>query len=105
MLSETVCTVLSNSRSMRVIVRQQPHSKATEKIVRNRIFGGIGVFWGGGLLVSKLISGQWVSGSGAYASGQIGALVFSILLFGVGLYYLIKGGSKSTTGGSQPPAA
>jgi len=73
--------------------------------VRNRIFGGIGVLWGGGLLVSKLISGQLVSGSGAYASGQIAGLAFAILLFGVGLYYLIKGGSKSTTGGSQPPAA
>jgi len=79
--------------------------KAPEKIVRNRIFGGIGVLWGGGLLVSKLISGQWVSDSGAYASGQIAGLVFAILLVGVGLYYLVKGGSKSTTGGSQPPPA
>ena len=73
--------------------------------MRNRIFGGIGVLWGGGVLVSKLISGHWISGSGAYASGQISGLAFAILLFGVGLYYLIKGGSKSTTGGSQPPAA
>ena len=73
--------------------------------MRNRIFGGIGVLWGGGLLVSKLISGQLVSGSGAYAGGQLAGLVFAILLFGVGLYYLIKGGSKSITGGSQPPAA
>jgi len=60
--------------------------------VRNRIFGGIGVLWGGGLLVSKLISGQLVGGSGAYAGGQLAGLVFAILLFGVGLYYLIKGG-------------
>src|SRR6266550_6457232 len=76
-----------------------------EEILRNRIFGAIGVLWGGALLVSKVISEHWISGSGAYASGQVAGLVFAVLLFGVGLYYLIKGGSKSPTGGSQPPAA
>jgi len=82
----------------------RPHSERGG-ILRNRIFGAIGVLWGGALLVSKVISGHWISGSGAYASGQVAGLVFAVLLFGVGLYYLIKGGSKSPTGGSQPPAA
>ena len=73
--------------------------------MRNRIFGGIGVLWGGAVLLSKLISGHGITGSGAYANGQIAGLLFAILLFVVGLHYLIKGGWKSTPGGSQPPAA
>jgi len=81
------------------------HTPSDGGILRNRIFGGIGVLWGGALLLSKLISGHGVSGSGAYASGQIAGLILAILLFVVGLHYLIKGGWKSTTGGSHPPAA
>ena len=73
--------------------------------MRNRIFGAIGVLWGGAILVSKLISGHLASGSGAYASGQIAGLVFGVLLFVVGLYYLIKGGGKASKPGSEPPAA
>ena len=79
------------------------HTPSDGGILRNRIFGGIGVLWGGALLVSKAMPGHRISGSGAYASGQMAGLVLAILLFGVGLYYLIKGGS--TAGGSQPPAA
>src|SRR2546428_2854257 len=55
------------------------HTPSDGGILRNRIFGGIGVLWGGALLVSKLVSGRWVNGSGAYASGQIVGLVFAIL--------------------------
>ncbi len=73
--------------------------------VRNRIFGAIGVLWGGAILVSRLISGHLVSGSGPYATGQIAGLVFGVLLFVVGLYYFIKGGGKTSKPGSAPPAA
>jgi hypothetical protein len=62
--------------------------------MRNRIFGGIGALWGGGILLTQLRN-HGPSGSGAYAAGQTVALVFGLLLFVVGLYYLIKGGSSS----------
>lgn len=73
--------------------------------MRNRIFGAIGVLWGGGTLLSRLLSGHWVNGSGAYRSGQMTAVVLAILLFVVGLYYLITGGAKSKKSSSAPPAA
>jgi len=62
--------------------------------MRNRIFGGIGALWGGGILVSQLRN-HVPGGSGAYAAGQMVALVFGILLLVVGLYYLIKGGASA----------
>ena len=71
--------------------------------MRNRIFGAIGVLWGGLILFSTLVKRPMIEGSGAYAAGQLMALVLAVLLFGVGLYYLIKGGSKSKREG--PPAA
>ena len=63
--------------------------------MRNRIFGAIGVIWGGVMLVSALFRGG-PQGSGAYAAGQNAALVFAVLLVLVGGYYLAKGGK--TTG-------
>lgn len=63
--------------------------------MRNRIFGAIGVIWGGVMLVSALFRGG-PQGSGAYAAGQNAALVFAVLLVLVGGYYLVKGGK--TTG-------
>ena len=71
--------------------------------MRNRIFGAIGVIWGGAILISRLLKGSMVEGSGAYAGGQLVSLIFAVLLFGVGLYYLIKGGGKPKQDG--PPAA
>jgi hypothetical protein len=59
--------------------------------VRNRIFGAIGVLWGGGVLVNAFLGGGPV-GSGAYAAGHTAGLVFGGLLFIVGGYYLITGG-------------
>jgi hypothetical protein len=60
--------------------------------MRSRIFGGIGVVWGGAILIYALFT----SGSqaqGAYGAGQMGGVIFGVVLFGVGLYYLVKGGS------------
>lgn len=62
--------------------------------MRNRIFGAIGVIWGGGLLVSFLVRGGQLEGGGSYAAGQMTALVFGGLLLIVGLYYLMKGSKK-----------
>jgi hypothetical protein len=62
--------------------------------MRNRIFGAIGLLWGGLLLVRAYLGGGPV-GTGAYRAGQIAALVFAALLVVVGGYYLIKG-NRST---------
>jgi hypothetical protein len=61
--------------------------------MRNRIFGAIGVTWGGLMLVSSFMRGG-PQGSGAYAAGQTGALVFAVLLVMIGGYYLAKGSAK-----------
>jgi hypothetical protein len=61
--------------------------------MRNRIFGAIGVTWGGLMLISSFMRGD-PQGSGAYAAGQTGALVFAVLLVVIGGYYLAKGGAK-----------
>ena len=61
--------------------------------MRNRIFGAIGALWGGAVLVSGLLKGG-AEGSGTYAAGQTGGLVFGAFLFIVGVYFLIKGGNK-----------
>lgn len=58
--------------------------------MRNRIFGGIGVLWGGAVVVSALAKGG-AQGKGAYAAGQTGGIVFGVLLLVVGAYYLVKG--------------
>jgi hypothetical protein len=55
----------------------------------NRVFGAIGVIWGGLMLVNAFLGGP--QGSGSYAAGQTAALVFAVLLVLVGGYYLAKG--------------
>jgi hypothetical protein len=62
--------------------------------MRNRIFGGVGVVWGILILLNAFMRGG-PQGSGAYAAGQTGALVFAVLLVVVGGYYLLKGGRKT----------
>ena len=71
--------------------------------MRNRIFGAIGVLWGGAVLVRYLLRGTGQT-SGAYATGQHVALAFAALLFIVGLYYLIKGGRKAKSPGDSSPS-
>lgn len=64
--------------------------------MRNRIFGAIGVVWGGAMLVSAFLrSGP--GGSGAYGAGQGAGLVFAVLLVAVGGYYLLKGSGKASS--------
>ena len=57
--------------------------------MRNKIFGGIGVLWGGGIVLRWLMSGS-DGGSSAYQAGQSGAVIFGLLLLVVGGYYLFK---------------
>lgn len=67
--------------------------------MRNLIFGAIGLCWGGSLLLGtlfQLISGRFALGANsAYASGQMFGVVFSVLMFGAGLYYFVKGWKES----------
>ncbi len=58
--------------------------------MRNRILGGIGVVWGGAILLFSLLKGG-PQGEGAYAAGQTMGMIFGGLLLVVGFYYLIKG--------------
>jgi hypothetical protein len=57
--------------------------------MRNRIFGAIGVLWGGAILIAFFIRGG-LGGAGAYRIGQMIGLAFGALLFVVGLFYLVK---------------
>lgn len=61
---------------------------------RYRITGAIALVWGAALLLSHVLGYRKVEGSGAYASGQYGALVFGGILFIAGLYAVIVGGRK-----------
>lgn len=72
--------------------------------MRNRILGGIGVLWGGAMLLRFFLQ-RGSSGSRAYAAGQTAAVAFGALLFLVGLYYLIKGGRAGRGGRSERPSA
>jgi hypothetical protein len=73
--------------------------------VRNFILGGIGVLWGGSILLNtliKLLSGSLLSVSnGYYVAGQMAAVAFGALLFGVGLYFLMKEWRGSYGNGSS----
>jgi len=61
--------------------------------LRDKIFGVIGVLWGGAILVSAFVR-DLPEGSAAYARGQSTGFVFGALLLVVGAYYLLRG-SKS----------
>lgn len=58
--------------------------------MRNKIFGVIGLIWGGGILVSTFFGGGDAAGSGAYAAGHTAGVAFGALLFIVGGYYLFR---------------
>jgi len=62
--------------------------------MRNRIFGAIGVIWGGGVLLSYFIGARGAEGSNSYTGGQVTGLIFGGLLSVAGLFYLVKGSKK-----------
>ncbi len=62
--------------------------------MRNYIFGGIGVVWGGAILLSYLLGFNQIRGNGAYSAGQYLGIIFGVLLFAAGIYALITEGRK-----------
>ncbi len=58
--------------------------------MRNKIFGVIGVLWGGAILFRWLTSGNPSGSSSAYQAGQSGAAIFGALMFGVGMYCILR---------------
>lgn len=58
--------------------------------MRNKIFGGVGVLWGGAILFRGLTSVSAGGGSSAYQAGQSGALIFGALMFAAGMYYVFR---------------
>lgn len=58
--------------------------------MRNKIFGGIGILWGGALLFRWLTSGTSSGGSSAYQAGQSVAVIFGALMLVAGLYYFFR---------------
>lgn len=67
--------------------------KLRSGFMRNRIFGAIGIVWGGLILLSTFFR-RGPQGSGSYAAGQNAALGFAVLLVLVGGYYVAKGGGR-----------
>lgn len=63
--------------------------------MRNRIFGAIGIIWGGGILLTTIMRGG-PQGRGAYGAGEYGGLVFGALLLVAGLYTFFKPGPPKT---------
>ncbi len=57
--------------------------------MRNRIFGAIGILWGGAIVVNWLLSSP-APASQAYQVGQFGGVLFGALVFLAGLYYIFK---------------
>ncbi len=59
--------------------------------MRNRIFGAIGVVWGGFVLAGVFQRGTPGGGDAAYNFGYMIGVGFGLLMFAAGLYYLIRG--------------
>ncbi|MGI9270807.1 MAG: hypothetical protein ACR2QT_03465 [Woeseiaceae bacterium] len=57
--------------------------------MRNKIFGGIGIFWGGAIIVRWFMSDNSV-GNSAYQSGQNAAVLFGAVMLAAGIYYFMK---------------
>ena len=57
--------------------------------MRNKIFGAIGILWGGAILFNWLTTDSSV-GNQAYQSGQSTAAIFGTLMLIAGLYYFFK---------------
>ena len=58
--------------------------------MRNKIFGGIGILWGGGVVLTRLLSDSSSANPGAYQAGQSAAFWFGVVMLGAGLYYFFK---------------
>jgi hypothetical protein len=59
--------------------------------MRNKIFGGIGILWGVGTLISLLTRSSAASGNSAYQAGHAAGTLFGLAMLVVGIYYFRKG--------------
>ena len=69
--------------------------------MKNRIFGAIGVLWGGAVAF-RTFTMQHSGGSSAYHAGESAAGYFGLAMFAAGLYYLVKGSGKSNAEKDKP---
>jgi LPXTG-motif cell wall-anchored protein len=58
--------------------------------MRNKIFGAIGILWGGGIVGHRLIAGPSTLGTSAYQNGQSLAVLLGAAMLAAGLYYFFK---------------
>jgi hypothetical protein len=58
--------------------------------MRDKIFGGIGILWGGAVVFRWLTSGTPDIGSSAYRTGHSGGVVLAALMLMLGLYYFFR---------------
>ncbi len=59
--------------------------------MRNKIFGAIGMLWGGAILVNWFLpSGSGSGGNEAYQAGQVAGRIFGGVMLVIGAYYLFK---------------
>jgi hypothetical protein len=58
--------------------------------MRNKIFGGIGILWGGAALLRWFTSGTPNGGASAYQDGQSAGVIFAALMLVAGLYYFFR---------------
>ena len=56
--------------------------------MKNKVLGGIGILWGGGILFNWLNGGG--GGGGAYGAGQDFAAIFGLVMFLAGVHYLFN---------------
>jgi len=64
--------------------------------MRNRIFGAIGILWGGSVLVWSLFIRDWSRvGRGPYAAGSFAGVAMAAILLIAGLYFFFKANGKT----------
>jgi hypothetical protein len=56
-----------------------------------RILGGVGVVWGGAIIIFHFTRNGTQAQGGAYEQGQLLALIFGVVLLLAGLYSSLKG--------------
>lgn len=57
--------------------------------MRNKILGTIGILWGGAIVISFVARGAPVGG-GPYAAGALTGVLFGVVMFVAGVYYVRK---------------
>lgn len=58
--------------------------------MRNKVFGGLGMLWGGAIVVRWFLTDAQSMASGSYGAGQWFGVLFASGMFVVGLYHFRK---------------